>query len=211
MSLNNLTVIHNVIDVIQNDDSVPEDITDIVSNYDIVSMFIGRLGEHKNIPALLESFRQIQHDRSINICLIIIGGGELEYALQSLAAKYKLDNVYFIGERSDVQALLTVADFVIWTSLGEGLLNTILESMLSGVPVIATRVGGTPEIITHNINGILYESGDVDGLVNSIKELSNDSLKRSMLSVKARERVLESFSIPQMVNQYEQSYLSLIR
>jgi glycosyltransferase involved in cell wall biosynthesis len=211
MPLNNLTIIHNGIDVLLNGNSPPEDITDIVTDYDIVTMFVGRLVEHKNIPELLEAFSRIQCDETINICLIIIGGGELEYSLKALANKYNLENVYFIGERSDVQSLLTLADFVISTSLREGLSNTILESMLCGVPVIASRVGGTPEIITHNINGILYESGDIEELVSSIQELSKDSLKRSVLSEKARESILESFSISQMVNQYEQSYLSLIR
>lgn len=211
MSLHNLSVIHNGIDVLMNADPAARDISDIVTDYDVVSMFVGRLVEHKNVPELLEAFNRIQYDKEINICLIVIGGGELEYRLKELANKYKLDNVYFVGERSDVQSLLTLADFVISTSLREGLSNTILESMLSGVPVIASRVGGTPEIITHNINGILYESGDLDALVNSIKELSKDSNKRSLLSEKAREKVLESFSVSSMVNQYEQSYLSLVR
>lgn len=210
MPLNNLKVIHNGLDVMLQDQSPPDDIADYISNYDIVSMFVGRLVEHKNIPELLEAFRRIQIDKKINICLILVGGGELENSLPGLAVEYNLNNVYFIGERTDVQALLNLADFVISSSLREGLSNTILESMMSGVPVIASRVGGTPEIITHNIDGMLYESGDIDSLVSCIMDLSNDVEKRSFLSRNAKQRAVNSFSVAQMVHQYEQSYLSLV-
>ncbi len=205
----NLKVIYNGLDTTPKINNPPKDIFNLVSEYKVVSMFVGRLVEHKNIPELLHAFNIIQEKKLANICLVVVGGGDREDEYISLAKHYKLDNVFFIGERSDIDDLLQLADFVISSSFREGLSNTILESMLAGVPVIATRVGGTPEIITHDKNGILYESGNIDELVTNIIDLAENMTHRQKLGENARKKIIECFSVSAMVSEYEKTYLSL--
>jgi len=134
--------------------------------------------------------------------------------LDSLIARAKKlgieDRVIFTGYRSDIPALLAQTDVFALPSLTEGLSNVVLEAMAAGLPVIATRVGGTPEIIRDGQNGLLVPPSDPDALKGAITKLLDDPTLAKGLGDAARRGVEERFSMARMVNATEALYTDLL-
>jgi glycosyltransferase involved in cell wall biosynthesis len=131
--------------------------------------------------------------------------------LTNLAGRLGLsDRVVFAGLRTDVPQLLASATVSVMPSLNEALSNVLLESMAAGVPVVATRVGGTPEAIQDGVNGLLVEPGDPAALAQAIGHLLAQPELARRLGCAARESITERFSIDRMVSATEDLYLSLL-
>lgn len=131
--------------------------------------------------------------------------------LTGLAERLGLsDRVVFAGLRTDVPQLLASATVSVMPSLNEALSNVLLESMAAGVPVVATRVGGTPEAIQDGVNGLLVEPGDPAALANAICDVLAQPELARRLGFAARESITERFSIDRMVSATEELYLSLL-
>lgn len=139
--------------------------------------------------------------------LLVAGRGELDVALKEQAKRLGIErHVRFLGMRHDIPRLLAVMDLFVLPSLSEGLSLALLEAMAAGKPVVASRVGGNPELIVEGRTGILVEAGDVRGLADGIVRLLAD---RPMLQRFGREgavRVNAQFSIDRMVEQYRALY-----
>ncbi len=118
--------------------------------------------------------------------------------------------VRLTGWRADVPALLREVDISVLPSLCEGLSNVLLESMAAGVPVVATRVGGTPETVEHGETGLLVPPGDPQGLATAIARLIEDSALASRLGAAGRQVAHERFGMDRMVHATEQLYLDLL-
>jgi glycosyltransferase involved in cell wall biosynthesis len=110
------------------------------------------------------------------------------------------------GERNDIPEILRSLDIFVLPSKAEGISNTILEAMASGLPVIATRVGGNPELVLDGQTGCLVEKEDVEGLSLAMRDLVADNEKRRQLGEASLRRVLAEFSIDSMVDRYRQVY-----
>ena len=121
-----------------------------------------------------------------------------------------LDRVVFAGLRTDARELLAGFTVSVMPSLNEGLSNVLLESMAAGVPVVATRVGGTPEAIEDGVNGLLVPPGDANALANSIGHVLAHPLLAARLGHAARQSATARFSTEQMVRATEQLYESLL-
>jgi len=121
-----------------------------------------------------------------------------------------LDRVVFTGLRTDARELLAGLTVSVMPSLNEGLSNVLLESMAAGVPVVATRVGGTPEAIEDGVNGLLVPPGDANALANSICHVLAHPLLAARLGHAARQSATARFSTEQMVRATEQLYESLL-
>ena len=121
-----------------------------------------------------------------------------------------IDRVVFTGLRTDARELLAGVTVSVMPSLNEGLSNVLLESMASGVPVVATRVGGTPEAIEDGVNGLLVPPGDASALANAISQVLNHPLLAARLGHAARQTATARFSTAQMVRATEQLYESLL-
>jgi len=119
--------------------------------------------------------------------------------------------VVFTGLRMDVPELLDDVSVSVLPSLSEGLSNVLLESMAAGVPVVATRVGGSPEVVEDGVTGMLVPPRDADGLTRSILGLLEDRQLAMRLGRAGRARVVEHFSIHDVVRQTEQLYTALLR
>jgi glycosyltransferase involved in cell wall biosynthesis len=132
-------------------------------------------------------------------------------ALQNRAAELAIsDRVIFTGLRSDVPALLSGVDVAVMPSLNEALSNVLLESMAAGRPVVATRVGGTPEALIDGDSGLLVPPGDPGKLAASIATLLNDRVLAERLGRAARHRIADHFSVDRMVQATERLYLDLL-
>ena len=120
------------------------------------------------------------------------------------------DRVVWAGMRTDVPAILASVTVAVMPSLNEALSNVLLESMAAGAPVVATRVGGTPEAVDDGVNGRLVPPGEPVALANAICELLANPELAARLGFAARQSVVERFSIARMVVATEQLYMSLL-
>ena len=129
--------------------------------------------------------------------LIVVGDGPLREALEAQAHRLGLaDRVIFMGQRpkADVQSVLKQSDLFVLNSTYEGLPHVVLEAMMAGVPVIATRVGGTPEAVIHEETGLLVEPGDHHALQAAVKRLNECPELGRQLAQQARTRLMAVFS-----------------
>jgi glycosyltransferase involved in cell wall biosynthesis len=114
--------------------------------------------------------------------------------------------VVFAGLRGDVPAILPGLDALVFSSVREGLSMAMLEAMAAGVPVVATAVGGTPELITHRVTGLLVPPGRPEDLADAVVGLLREGPAVEALRAAARRRVEERFSLPRMVEAHEALY-----
>jgi glycosyltransferase involved in cell wall biosynthesis len=114
------------------------------------------------------------------------------------------------GERSDVANCLKILDILCLPSLAEGISNAVLEAMASGLPVVATRVGGNAELVDDGASGFLVASGEAAAMADRIEQyFGNKSLLKGHSSA-ARQRAVMQFSLPSMVERYHQVYARLL-
>jgi sugar transferase (PEP-CTERM/EpsH1 system associated) len=138
---------------------------------------------------------------------LIIGRGALLDLLQDEARALGIDtHVRFLGFREDIPALLHSMDLFVLSSLSEGHPLSLLEAMASCKPVVATHVGGIPEVVQHGQTGILVPPGDPERLASEIIGLLLDPQRVQQLGAEGRRRVYETFSLSQMVQRYQQLY-----
>jgi glycosyltransferase involved in cell wall biosynthesis len=123
-----------------------------------------------------------------NWCVVIVGDGPERESLTRRASELGLaESVIFAGYRSDVRAFYALADLLVLPSHTEGSPNVVLEAMAAGVPVVAMAVGGVPEILIHEQNGLLVPPGKLSEMAAAIERLEGDEQLRSRLSAAARE------------------------
>ncbi|HEX7090795.1 MAG TPA: glycosyltransferase family 4 protein [Longimicrobiales bacterium] len=128
-------------------------------------------------------------------------------ALRRFAEEHGLsDRLHLLGFRTDVPDLLAAADIFAMPSLSEGLPMAMLEAMFAGKAIVASAVGGIPEVITHEEEGLLVPPGDPDGLATALARLLRDEALRRAIGNEARRRAEEAFSIEAMANEYERAY-----
>jgi glycosyltransferase involved in cell wall biosynthesis len=131
--------------------------------------------------------------------------------LQRLAADLGVDGqVTFTGRRSDIPAILGAADVSVMPSLNEALSNVLLESMAAGAPVVATRVGGTPEALVDGDTGLLVPPGEAGALAAGVSRLLDDRELARRLGCAARRLIAERFSVERMVRATEDLYAELL-
>lgn len=175
---------------------------------------VGRLTAVKDQKTLLQavaSARVLDADLGNRLRLIIVGDGVLKEELMQLSKSLHIDDItWFPGDRNDVANLLQALDIFVLPSLMEGISNTLLEAMASNLPVIATHVGGTPEIINNNVQGILISPQDVDALRESILDLARHSDKRLMLGTQGRKTVEKYFTWDNTIDAYSQVYSTVL-
>ena len=141
---------------------------------------------------------------------LLVGDGpfrpELEREAESLGLK---DHVFFLGDRQDIPAVLASLDISVQPSSSESLSNSILESMAAEVPVIASRVGGNPELLTLD-RGVLVTPNDDKALADAIERLLQDANMRANLARKARQFAWANFRLEHICKLYEQLYADLL-
>ena len=143
--------------------------------------------------------------------LLVVGRGELEASLKAQVEQLGIaENIRFLGMRADVPRLLSVLDAFVLPSLSEGLSLALLEAMASGKPVVATAVGGTPELVDQGQTGFLVSSEDAGSLAIKLIELLQDPLMMQRFSDQGAKRVRQRFSLEHMVVQYRRLYASLL-
>lgn len=151
------------------------------------------------VPQVLKSFP--------NTTFLIIGRGELEVILKEQAERLGVANkVMFLGLRQDVPRLLAVMDIFVLSSLSEGLSMAILEAMMEGKPIVATRVGGNPELVEEGRTGLLVESQSGQALAAALELLLRNRDAARQMGVCGREKARREYGVDGMVRQYVALY-----
>ncbi|MDQ1400498.1 MAG: hypothetical protein QOK20_2430, partial [Acidimicrobiaceae bacterium] len=133
-------------------------------------------------------------------CLLIAGKGRLRHELEAAAAEMGLGpRVRFLGVRSDIPELIAASDAVVLSSRFEGLPNVVMEAMAGARPVVATRVGGAPELVEDGVSGILVHPGDPDALASAMhKVMAAPKLQRHAMGGRGQSIVSERFGLAAM-------------
>lgn len=167
---------------------------------------VSRLDAVKGVSILIQALARVDEAH-----LAIIGDGPERVALETLACSLGVaGRVRWAGHRRDVQHLLPAFDLFVQSSLHEGLPNAVLEAMAAGLPVVATAVGGTPEVVVDGVTGVLIPPLDPDALARAITRLLQDSDLRGAMGRAGRERVGQLFSAARMVERTEWLYQQLL-
>jgi L-malate glycosyltransferase len=169
-----------------------------------------RLNQMKGIQYFLDA-AVILAARFPDVRFLVAGDGESRKELEEYAHRHGLGpRVVFTGFRNDVPELLSEAAVSVLPSLSEGLSNTLLESMAAGVPVVATSVGGNPEVIEHGVTGLLVPLRDSAALAAAVSRVLEDKDLAASFAQAGMRRVAELFSMERSVRETEHLYQRLV-
>lgn len=162
-------------------------------SYDVV--FVGRLVQAKGIDILLDALAKIEPHQTVKNA-IIVGDGPLISSLRKKAVSLRISHmVTFLGERHDVSQLLQMSRVFVLPSRWEGTPSALLEAMATGLPVVASAVGGITQVIDNGIDGLLVPPEDAQFLGSAIEKALSDKQLAHKLSKNARKKVEQKFSI----------------
>jgi sugar transferase (PEP-CTERM/EpsH1 system associated) len=174
---------------------------------------VGRLQPVKDPLALVSAFSLLLRDNeeiAAYARLAIIGDGSLRDAVKQRLRDENISELAWLpGSRDDIPAILRSLDVFVLPSLAEGISNTILEAMAAGLPVIATNVGGNPELVDDGVTGTLVAPADYDSLAQAMRRYLNDADLRASHGVAGAERARRLFSMQAMIDGYLRLYDSL--
>jgi sugar transferase (PEP-CTERM/EpsH1 system associated) len=172
----------------------------------IVIGIVARLEPVKDHRTLFKACHILAQSHD-NFRLIVIGGGPQNNELIKLAMHLGLNNIImFAGVRHDIANLLNSLDIFVLSSVSEGLSMTLLEAMACELPIVATRVGGNPEVVIDGDTGFLVNPQNPAALAEKLLLLMKDSGLRKRMGIAGRARVIKHFSIQQTVKEYEECY-----
>jgi L-malate glycosyltransferase len=182
-----------------------------------------RAAEHRTCRRVVTTVANLRaekgHDTLIDAAAVVVrrfgdvrfqfaGDGPMRQTLERQArARGVESHIEFVGHCENVPALLAATDLFVLPSHTEAFPNSLVEAMVAGVPSIATNVGGIPELIEHNRNGLLVAPGDAAALADAVIALIEDDARARSLGRAARETILERYSYDLMIREFEELYL----
>lgn len=170
---------------------------------------VGWLLPIKGSMHLLNAMVKIWQNRS-DVELVYVGKGDLQESLKQRSLTMGVsEKVNFLGWRDDVNEIIPVFDLLALPSLNEGMGRVLVEAMAAGKPVVASNVGGIPDLVDHGKNGFLVKPGDENGLAGAIEKLLAD--KKMRLEMGARGRAMaENFGVDKMIEKIDSLYQDLL-
>ena len=174
-------------------------IGDATDNAPLVG-FVGRLSPEKG-PEVFVRAALMLRERLPSARFVIVGDGPLRETMRTLAEQYRLaDRLHFAGVRDDMTEVYRAFDLAVSTSHSEAMPLAIMEALASGVPVVATRVGGVPDLIEHGGCGWLCEPGNFDSVAARIASLIEHPAERESMARRARDRVVQHFEATRQID-----------
>jgi len=179
-----------------------------VSKDSVVIGYVGRMELIKNPENLVRAFIQLVKNNKNNAFLVMIGGGSQLNTMKQILIEEKLTEYSWLsGDCSNVAELMREFDVFCLPSKAEGISNTLLEAMATGLPVVATKVGGNADIAEENRTALLVESDDVANLAKALETYVSDKGLRELHGNAGRQLIEQSLSLKKMVKNYETMYL----
>ena len=180
------------------------------SDRQIIVGTVGRMDPIKGVNVVVAAFAKLITKRPVlrdKLRLVIVGDGPLMSEMNALVRQLRISElVWMAGRRDDIPDILRSLDIFVLASINEGISNTILESMASSLPVVATDVGGNAELIRDGVTGLLVAANDADELASGVLRYVEDRSLRRRHGDAARQRVEEHFDLRSMVAEYAQMY-----
>lgn len=173
----------------------------------IVGM-VARFEKDKDYKTLIEAAISLLND-NVNLIFILVGGGSELGKMKSLVPSTLSKKILFLGTRNDVESIISIFNVGVLSTHGEGISNSIIEYMALGKPVIATKGGGTNEIVRNKINGFLIDSGNSEDLKEKIKILMDNKEMAKIMGENGRKLIHEKFDVKIMADKYFRLYHSL--
>jgi glycosyltransferase involved in cell wall biosynthesis len=213
-SARRMRLIHNAVDLSGFDPTTELRATvrrELGLEYAWVWLAVGRLEPQKDLSTLLKAFQRI-HELRPESALLIVGEGRLRPALEREISDLGLDKaVCLLGMRADVSSLMAGADAYVMSSVYEGLPLVLVEAAASRLPIVATDVGGNPDVVIDGETGLLVPAGSPDSLGKAMTRLMMmpDSERRCMVE-KSRARVEARFEMTRIVDQWEELYREVL-
>ena len=171
---------------------------------------VGRMVAIKDYPFTLQIVSELLL-KGRDIHLLLVGAGPELPALQGFVRDSPILNgrVHFCGFSNRISEFLNAMDIFVQASRAEGMSNTLLEAMASGLPLVAARVGGNPEVVSEGETGFLFAPGDGAAMSGCIDRLARDPDLRRRMGEACRHRALQSFSLDRMLSEYRKLYENL--
>jgi sugar transferase (PEP-CTERM/EpsH1 system associated) len=175
------------------------------------AVLVARLSPEKDVATLIHAMKhvsQLLRAQHPALDLEIVGDGATRPQLESLSQSLGLGStIRFLGERNDIPGLLGNASMFVLPSLTEGISLTLLEAMARGLPVVATEVGGNPEVVENGKTGFLVPAQDPQALAQAMSRIHRDPKLGREMGICGRSRVEAKFSVQRMVREYEGHYV----
>ena len=163
-----------------------------LSDDDWIILYVGRMDLVKAVDYLIEAAKIIiQKHRKVKF--ILVGDGSLRKKYESIVIPYH-NNIIFLGYRDDIPQLMQISDAFVLPSLSEGVPNVIMEAAASGLPIIATNVGGVSQLISEGENGLLVKPKDIESLVNAMDRLINEPSLAFKMGESGRKKMVANYS-----------------
>lgn len=176
-----------------------------------IAISVARLSAEKDFSTLLRAIPQVVSEVP-TFRMKIVGDGPERERLTGLTRELGMtDSIEFLGEQTDVPSLLRGAGFFVSSSLTEGISLTLLEAMSVGLPIVATAVGGNPEIVLQNETGFLVPPMDSRRLADAIVKMCHEQHRWLEMGRVGRQRVVQNFDVHRMARDYERLYWELVR
>jgi glycosyltransferase involved in cell wall biosynthesis len=175
-------------------------------------LFAGRFSAQKRLADLVRAFGEYASDVP-GVHLVLVGEGESMQALQLLVRRLNIlpERVIFAGRREEVNAYCRACDLFVLPSESEGLSNSLLEAMASGLVCIASRIGGNVDVMEDGHSGILFAAGSADELVGAIRNAFSPSCDTFRIRAAARQTAVARYSIAAVTRKYLDLYEQLLR
>jgi len=181
-----------------------------IAKEDTVIGFVSKLWEGKGHLKLIEAFKRIKLEIQ-SAKLVIVGEGYLyDHLVRRVDSLGLKDSVIFTGFQQDVPKIIATFDVAVLPSFFEGMGRVLLEAMAMEKPVVASRVGGIPDLVEHGVNGFLVDPGDVDGLTEALLKTMNDKELATTMGKAGRKKISEKFTADHMVGSIEELYRDLL-
>ena len=171
---------------------------------------VGRLVPIKDQAQILHATRVLV-ERGLDVSVALAGDGPELERLRAIVDSLPIlsGRVHFLGAQRNIPDVLNALDVFVLPSVSEGMSNTLLEAMASGLPIVATRVGGNPEIIEDRVSGLLFAVGDLAQLTGHLSNLAGNPALRCALGASARARIVDKYRLDSMLNRYRSLYREL--
>jgi glycosyltransferase involved in cell wall biosynthesis len=172
--------------------------------------WVGRMTAVKRTDDVLEGFRRLRA-RGVDATLCLVGDGPDRPQLEERAHELGvMRETLFLGYQEDVAPLYAAFDALVLPSGNEGTPVSVIEALAAGTPVVATRVGGVPDVVVDGEDGFLVEPGDADALAERLERLARDPELRKRLGTAGRDRVLPRYAVDRLVDDVDRLYRSLL-
>lgn len=178
---------------------------------ELLALYVGRLEYMKGVDLLVQAWAALPAGVQGQARLLLVGDGPERLRLERQAAQAGVTGrVLFLGEQAEVETYYQAADLFVLPSRTEGLSNAMMEAMASGLPVLATRVGGARDLLVHECNGLLCEPEDSAALSMELSRLICDPHLRQAFGGRARSSALDYASLPVVVERLQGVYRRLL-